>query len=88
MKRLSLPRRFHGNPLIIPQKVWLSGLNKDLQRGKLPAKLVKYLRKQRKTKFPLLIFASEIKKGQEIKQVLQKYFPEENVGFVASTNGK
>ena len=69
LKRLSLPRRFHGNPLIIPQKVWLSGLNKDLQREKLP----------------LLIFASEIKKGQEIKQVLQKYFPEENVGFVAST---
>ena len=53
LKRLSLPRRFHGNPLIIPQKVWLSGLNKDLQREKLPAKLVKYLRKQRKTKFPL-----------------------------------
>jgi len=80
-----LPRRFHGNPLIIPQKVWLSDLNKDLKKAKLPAKLVKYLRKQRKTKFPLLIFASEIKKGQEIKQVLQKYFPEENVGFVAST---
>ena len=85
LKRLSLPRRFHGNPLIIPQKVWLSDLNKDLKKAKLPAKLVKYLRKQRKTKFPLLIFASEIKKGQEIKQVLQKYFPEENVGFVAST---
>ena len=85
LKRLSLPRRFHGNPLIIPQKVWLSDLNKDLKKAKLPAKLVKYLRKQRKTKFPLLIFASEIKKGQEIREVLQKYFPEETVGFVAST---
>ena len=28
LKRLSLPRRFHGNPLTIPQKVWLS----DFQR--------------------------------------------------------
>ena len=24
LKRLSLPRRFHGNPLIIPKPVWLS----------------------------------------------------------------
>lgn len=85
LKRLSLPRRFYGNPLIIQQKVWLSGLNEKLKNAKLPAKLIKYLIKQRKTRFPLLIFASEIRKGQEIREVLQKYFPEEKIGFVSST---
>lgn len=85
IKRLSLPRRFHGNPLIVPQKVWLSDLDKKIEVGQLPAKLVKYIQNQRKTAFPLLLFASEIKKGEKISQILQQYFPEETVGFVAST---
>ena len=85
IKRLSLPRRFHGNPLIVPQKVWLSDLDKKIEVGQLPTKLVKYIQNQRKTAFPLLLFASEIKKGEKISQILQQYFPEETVGFVAST---
>ena len=85
IKRLSLPRRFHGNPLIVPQKVWLSDLDKKIEVGQLPTKLVKYIQNQRKTAFPLLLFASEIKKGEKISQILQRYFPEETVGFVAST---
>lgn len=85
IKRLSLPRRFHGNPLIVPQKVWLSDLDKKIEVGQLPTKLVKYIQNQRKTAFPLLLFASEIKKGEKISQILKQYFPEETVGFVAST---
>ena len=85
IKRLSLPRRFHGNPLIVPQKVWLSDLDKKIEVGQLPTKLVKYIQNQRKTAFPLLLFASEIKKGEKISKILQQYFPEETVGFVAST---
>ena len=85
LKRLSLPRRFHGNPLIVPQKVWLADFQKYLSKKKLPPKLKKYIERQRKTGFPLLIFASEIKRGQEFAQVLEKIFPAERVGFVAST---
>lgn len=44
-----------------------------------------FVKKQRKTGFPLLIFASEIKRGQEFAEVLQNNFPNEKVGFVAST---
>ena len=32
LKRLSLPRRFHGNPLVIPKPVWLSDFDKHLQK--------------------------------------------------------
>ena len=85
LKRLSLPRRFHGNPLIVPQKIWLADFQKYLAKKKLPPKLKKYIERQRKSGFPLLIFASEIKRGQEFAQVLEENFPAERVGFVAST---
>lgn len=85
LSRLSLPRRFHGNPLIVPQKVWLENFQKYLNQKKLVPKLEQFVKKQRKTGFPLLIFASEIKRGQEFAEVLQNNFPNEKVGFVAST---
>ena len=85
LNRLSLPRRFHGNPLMVPQKVWLENFQKYLNQKKLVPKLEQFVKKQRKTGFPLLIFASEIKRGQELAEVLQSYFSSENVGFVAST---
>ena len=85
LTRLSLPRRFHGNPLIVPQKIWLADFQKYLGQKKLVPKLRQFIQKQRKTSFPLLIFASEIKKGQELAEILQSTFPNEKVGFVAST---
>ena len=85
LTRLSLPRRFHGNPLIVPQKIWLADFQKYLGQKELVPKLRQFIQKQRKTGFPLLIFASEIKKGQEFAEILQSTFPNEKVGFVAST---
>ena len=84
LKRLSLPRRFHGNPLIIPKPVWLSDFNRCLEKNQLSTKLKTYIEKQRRTGYPLLIFASEIKKGEKLKEILQEQFPNENIGFVSS----
>ena len=84
LTRLSFPRRFHGNPLVVPEKVWLAGFDKALQKEKLPSKLQTYLQKQRKTGFPLLIFAAEIARGEKIAGILQQLYPEEVVGFVSS----
>ena len=56
LKRLSLPRRFHGNPLVIPKPVWLSDFDKHLQKNRLVPKLRRYIEKQRETAYPLLIF--------------------------------
>ena len=84
LKRLSLPRRFHGNPLIIPKPVWLSDFNHCLEKNQLSTKLKTYIEKQRRTGYPLLIFASEIKKGEKLKEILQVHFPDENIGFVSS----
>ena len=84
LKRLSLPRRFHGNPLIIPKPVWLSDFNRCLEKNQLSSKLKTYIEKQRRTGYLLLIFASEIKKGEKLKEILQEQFPNENIGFVSS----
>ena len=84
LKRLSLPRRFHGNPLIIPKPVWLSDFNRYIEKSQLSPKLKSYIKKQRRTSYPLLIFASEIKKGEKLKELLQEQFPNENIGFVSS----
>jgi len=84
LKRLSLPRRFHGNPLIVPKPIWLSHFNRYLEKNGLPPKLKLYIEEQRKTAYPLLIFASEIKKGEKLKEILQEKFPNEKIGFVSS----
>lgn len=84
LKRLSLPRRFHGNPLIIPKPVWLSDFNCYLDKSQLSPRLKTYIKKQRKTGYPLLIFASEIQKGERLKELLQEHFPNEKIGFVSS----
>lgn len=84
LKRLSLPRRFHGNPLVIPKPVWLSDFDKHLQKNRLVPKLRRYIEKQRETAYPLLIFASEIEKGERLKEILQRDFPNEKIGFVSS----
>ena len=84
LKRLSLPRRFHGNPLVIPKPVWLSDFDKHLQKNRLVPKLRRYIEKQRETAYPLLIFASEIEKGERLKEILQHAFSNEKIGFVSS----
>lgn len=84
LKRLSLPRRFHGNPLVVPQKVWFSKFDANLKKHKLVPKLTKVIKDQRKTGYPLLIFVPEISKGQEFAKIMEKTFPEETIGFVSS----
>ncbi|HFU4466246.1 TPA: DEAD/DEAH box helicase [Streptococcus suis] len=84
LKRLSLPRRFHGNPLVVPQKVWFSKFDANLKQNKLVPKLAKAIQKQRKSGFPLLIFVPEISKGQEFAKIMEKTFPDETIGFVSS----
>ena len=84
LQRLSLPRRFHGNPLVVPKKVWLSKLASKLKQQKLPSKLKNQIAKQRKTQYPLLLFAPEIEMGEQLANVMQKIFSEEKIAFVSS----
>ncbi len=84
LERLSLPRRFHENPLVVPQKVWISNFEKMIEKKKLPTKITHAIQKQRETDYPLLIFAPEIKLGERLASIIKDYFPNERVGFVSS----
>ena len=82
--RYSLPRRFHGNPLVVPEIKWVSKMREKIEKGRIPYELLKLIKKQRQTHYPLLIFVSEIELGQQFTENLKKYFPKETVGFVSS----
>lgn len=82
--RYSLPRRFHGNPLVVPEIKWVSKMREKIEKGRIPNELLKLIKKQRQTHYPLLIFVSEIELGLQFKENIKKYFPKEKVGFVSS----
>lgn len=84
LTKLHLARRFHANPLVIPQTVWLSQLSEKMKKQKLPHKLIHLIQKQRQTRFPLLLFSPNIKNGQIFTRLLADYFPDEKVAFVSS----
>lgn len=72
---VTLSRRFHGYPLIVPKLIFSTN-DKIVYR---------YIKKQRQTNFPLLIFVPVITWGQAFTDILRHLFPNENIGFVAST---
>ncbi|MGT2800923.1 DEAD/DEAH box helicase [Streptococcus marmotae] len=84
LHRLRLPRRFHGNPLVVPQKTWLSQFEAQLKKKKITPKLLSKIAEQRKTGYPLLIFLPEIRMGQSFAQLLEKDFQDQGIGFVSS----
>lgn len=84
LTKLHLARRFHDNPLVVPKKVWLSGMLPHMKKKRLPYKLIKLLQQQRQTCYPLLIFFPNIEQGKVFTNILKKYFPEERVAFVSS----
>lgn len=86
LQKLTLSRRFHGNPLIIPKTLWLSSLEKQVHKGRLPKKLELQLIKQLSTDYPLLIFVPEIDFGKTLTNIFHRYFPQVTTKFVASTS--
>lgn len=82
--RYSLPRRFHGNPLVVPEIKWVPKIREKIEKGRIPYELLQLIKKQRQSHYPLLIFVSEIELGQQFTENLKKYFPKETVGFVSS----
>lgn len=73
---ISLSRRFHGHPLVVPKPIFHSHENA----------IYRYIKKQRKTTYPLLIFSPVIAWGNAFTSHLKQLFPDEKIGFVASTS--
>ena len=84
LKQLHLARRFHAKPLVVPQSVWLNFSLEKLGQQKLPVRFLRYIRNQRQSRFPLLIFFPHIELGTLFAEALKKYFPDESIDFVSS----
>lgn len=84
IEKLTLARRFHNQPLIVPRFKLMLHLEEQLQKQKIPYKLVKLIQNQRTTNYPLLIFYPIIEKGREFCQLLEGYFKEEKISYISS----
>lgn len=84
LKKLHLARRFHAKPLVVPQTVWLNFSLEKADKQKLPARFLRYVRKQQQSRFPLLIFFPHIELGLRFTESLKKYFPDESIDFISS----
>ncbi len=82
--QLELPRRFHANPLVVPDFCWLGGLEKGLKKGFLPLALIRAIKEQRASGFPLLVFFPHIILGEHLTQLLKIALPHQNIGYVSS----
>ncbi|EFR45243.1 DEAD/DEAH box helicase [Streptococcus pseudoporcinus] len=86
--KLTLPRRFHNNPLIVPKFQLILNFQNYLDKGKLPTKLYSAIQKQTSLPYPLLIFYPVIEKGQMFYDSLVKSFPNHQIGYVSSQTAK
>ncbi|PND48499.1 competence protein [Streptococcus penaeicida] len=84
LSKLTLSRRFHNNPLVVPKFRLVFQIQQALEKGKLPRALYQAVKKQLQSPYPLLIFYPVIEKGQEFFQILQKSFDEIAMAYVSS----
>ena len=69
---------------MVPKKVWLKDLRKKIEKKQVPTKLLKLIKEQRKTSFPLILFVSEIELGDKILSLLRRDFKNEIIELVTS----
>lgn len=81
LKRLALAKRFHQNPLVVPQVLYWSGYQ---TAGRLPRKFLHSFDEQRQSGFPLLIFLPLIQWGKTFYQKLSQLYPQLRAAFVSS----
>ncbi len=63
-----IPKRYHGQPLIIPQIKYSYFLKKQLSEQKLPSDFINILKKREKPKRQLLIFVPTVQLSKDLKE--------------------
>ncbi|MGT2934034.1 DEAD/DEAH box helicase [Streptococcus catagoni] len=84
IEKISLARRFHNQPLVVPDFKLILSLSEQINQGRLPKTLYHLISKQRQSSYPLLIFFPTIEQGKQFYELIIKNFPKESVAFVSS----
>ncbi|MET3727011.1 competence protein ComFA [Fictibacillus halophilus] len=69
---VKIPKRFHGFPLPVPKMVWAGEWKKSLERGKLPAPFLKWLKAQAESGRRAMIFVSSLSVLDKLTKLIRK----------------
>ncbi|MBH0169347.1 DEAD/DEAH box helicase [Fictibacillus sp. 18YEL24] len=69
---VKIPKRFHGFPLPVPKMVWNGEWKKRLERGKLPAPFLKWLKAQADSGRRAMIFVSSVSVLEKLTELIKK----------------
>lgn len=69
---VKIPKRFHGFPLPVPKMVWGGEWKKRLERGKLPAPFLKWLKAQSESGRRAMIFVSSVSVLEKLTELIRK----------------
>ncbi len=69
---VKIPKRFHGFPLPVPKMVWGGEWKKRLERGKLPAPFLKWLKAQAESGRGAMIFVSSVSVLKKLTELITK----------------
>ncbi|WP_318243475.1 DEAD/DEAH box helicase [Fictibacillus norfolkensis] len=69
---VKIPKRFHGFPLPVPKMVWGGEWKKRLERGKLPATFLKWLKAQAESGRRAMIFVSSVSVLEKLIELIRK----------------
>lgn len=69
---VKIPNRFHGFPLPVPGMVWGGEWKKRLERGKLPAPFLNWLKAQAKSGRRAMIFVSSVSVLEKLTELIKK----------------
>ena len=70
-----IPKRFHNYPLPVPRNESLWFYNRQLEKGKIPKKLEKWIREQLEQNKPFLLFFPTIQLMEKSKPLFQRICP-------------
>lgn len=69
---VKVPKRFHGFPLPVPKMVWAGESKKSLERGKLPAPFLNWLKAQAESGRRAMIFVSSVSVLERLLELIKR----------------
>lgn len=72
---VTIPARYHGNPLPVPKFAWCGNWQKHLTKGKLPINVEKWIQKRVQERKQALIFIPKIALLEQTLQIIRQIEP-------------
>ncbi len=69
---VKIPKRFHGFPLPVPKMVWGGEWKRRLEKGKLPAPFLKWLKAQGESGRRAMIFVSSVSVLEKLSELINR----------------